>query len=74
MKEKRNYTCETCGLILKKYKHFLDVHHTGAKYENTEDKLQVLCKGCHAEKPVHSHMKSNPKYKQFLDIKESILS
>jgi hypothetical protein len=74
LKEKRNYTCETCGLILKKYKHFLDVHHTGAKYENTEDKLQVLCKGCHAEKPVHSHMKSNPKYKQFLDIKESILS
>lgn len=76
MKEKRNYTCEGCGLILKKKNHtnFLETHHTGAKYENTEDKLQVLCYGCHAEKPDHAHMKSNPKYKQFLDIKKTILS
>jgi hypothetical protein len=74
MKEKRNYTCETCGLILKEHSNFLETHHTGAKYENAEDKLQVLCYGCHAEKPDHSHMKSNPKYKQFLEIKKNILS
>ncbi|WP_426336977.1 HNH endonuclease [Pseudoduganella sp. R-31] len=67
-KKARNYTCEKC---LKRFigpdSRFVDTHHRNAlKYDNSDSNLEVLCIGCHAEEPMHTHMKSDPRYKEYV--------
>ena len=56
-RQRRNWTCEECGLDCKDNKSFLHCHHKGPKYDNNSEKLQVLCKSCHRKKPGHQNMK-----------------
>lgn len=68
IKQKRGYKCESCGLDLNGpgYKHFLHAHHKdGEKSNNKPNNIELLCLGCHAEEPMHSHMKSTQQYKLF---------
>lgn len=70
-----NHTCSECGLNLSasKYKNegFLHVHHRNAvKTDNRPQNLQVLCIRCHANKPMHSWLKSSPEYARFMEIFE----
>ena len=56
-KEKKNYTCEECGVYCgesKKTKQLLHCHHIdGVKRNNQPDNLRVLCAECHCEQPGH---------------------
>lgn len=63
------YTCSTCTVHLdhadSKYLH---VHHrNGQKNDCRSDNLEVLCIRCHADEPMHGHMKAMPLYGEFIE-------
>lgn len=66
-RSRRGFKCEKCSIVLagteSKYLH---VHHrNGQKHDNSDVNLKVLCIGCHAEEPMHSHMRGLPDYREF---------
>jgi hypothetical protein len=67
-KQKNGHRCMKCRLELKGLKsRYLHVHHVnGQKNECQDSNLEVLCIRCHADEPLHSHMKDLPDYKNFL--------
>lgn len=70
-KEKRNWECEECGIALggEDSKRFLHVHHkNGLKYDNYDENLLSLCIRCHANKPQHHQIRSNPDYREYMQI------
>jgi hypothetical protein len=77
-KERKQYykwRCQKCFYNLSNCKKYLHTHHKNAdivnnKYEN----LTVLCIECHAKEFQHGHIKTNPDYNNFLQIKENYAS
>lgn len=69
-KQQRGYICESCGLQLTgSNRRFLDGHHKdGNKANNIPNNIEILCVGCHANQPLHEHMKASSRYKEFSDI------
>ncbi|OWG32761.1 HNH endonuclease [Enterobacter kobei] len=65
VRRKRGFKCESCNRSFKPNEsRFLHVHHrNGLKYDNSNLNLEVLCIACHAEKPMHGHLKTHPDYK-----------
>lgn len=56
IRESCSFTCQGCGVRLKRSSHLLDVHHKdGDKRNNRDDNLICLCKLCHADQPAHGH-------------------
>jgi hypothetical protein len=48
---------------------YLHVHHeNGMKNDCSDNNLKVLCIKCHAEQPMHDHMKSLPEYEEFINL------
>lgn len=70
LKKSKNYQCSQCKLFFHgDKKQFLHVHHiNGEKNNNNIDNLEVLCIKCHAEEPMHSHMKNSKSYKDYLSL------
>jgi hypothetical protein len=71
----KNWKCEECELDLsaKPHRRFLHTHHIdGDKSNNSDDNLKVLCLGCHAEEPLHGHVKQSPQYKAFQQIRATL--
>jgi hypothetical protein len=69
LRTRRSWTCESCdrSFALLSDRKFLHVHHKdGIKYNSTDQNLRVLCLGCHANEPLHAHMKRLPEYREFL--------
>jgi len=68
LKRRRGYCCEKCNLQLAGAdRMYIHVHHRdGDKTNNTDGNLEVLCIRCHAETPMHSHLKANPQYLSFI--------
>ncbi len=68
LKRERGFRCEKCPLSLSASdRMWLHVHHkNGCRSDNSPHNLEAVCYGCHANQPMHSHMKSNPRYKEFL--------
>lgn len=70
VKSARGYKCEkvSCGIQLtQRDSKYLHVHHEdGAKYNNNDRNLKVLCIRCHADEPMHGHMKQLPDYINFI--------
>ncbi|MCI1899747.1 MAG: HNH endonuclease [Enterobacter sp.] len=64
----RGQQCKTCRIVLQDSESkYLHLHHrNGLKYDNSEANLDVLCIACHAEQPMHGHIKVLPDYKEFL--------
>jgi hypothetical protein len=65
-----NSTCERCNLTLNEEKtKWLHVHHEdGDKTNSTAENLKVLCLGCHANEPLHAHMKATKDYMDFVTV------
>lgn len=58
MRQTRNWTCEGCGVRLSDHKRLLHCHHINGVYsDNRPSNLQVLCVVCHADQPLHGHMR-----------------
>lgn len=66
-KRSAGYRCEGCGTVLNlRGSRFLHVHHrNGEKHDCRESNLAVLCIRCHADQPLHSHMRSLPDYIEY---------
>lgn len=71
-REEKNFACEKCQINLKNHQKYLDVHHiNGIKSDNKKTNLKVLCVKCHANEPMHGHMKNDPRLKDFLQLYKS---
>lgn len=54
-----NWTCQLCRVDLHDHRRLLHVHHVDANTRNNaHDNLRVLCVACHAEQPLHAHLKA----------------
>jgi hypothetical protein len=62
------YRCCNCSIrLIRADSKFLHVHHkNGQKNDCHPDNLEVLCIKCHANQPMHGHMKAMPMYSEFL--------
>ena len=68
-KEKRNWKCEECGVNLRDERKFLHVHHiNGQKNDSNEKNFLALCISCHANKPQHHQLRSDPDYREYMQI------
>ena len=70
-KRVREYRCEACGYTASETSasRFLHVHHADGRKNNCADSnLRVLCIGCHAEEPMHAHMRATRDYEDFIRI------
>lgn len=67
-KRSKEYKCEACTAQLKGLdSKYLHTHHrNGQKNDNSPDNLEVLCIACHAEEPLHAHLKAYPAYLEFM--------
>jgi hypothetical protein len=68
LKRERGFRCQSCGLYIGQGgRYFLHGHHkSGEKNDNSPENLEVLCIGCHAEEPLHGHIKRLARYQEFL--------
>lgn len=67
-KRRAAYRCAKCGLTLSlRESRYLHVHHrNGLKHDCSDSNLAVLCVRCHADEPLHGHMKTLPDYEEFV--------
>jgi hypothetical protein len=67
IKRERHWVCEQCTLMLTGMdSRYLHLHHrNGQKNDCSRHNLEVLCLGCHANQPMHSHMKGSREYQEF---------
>jgi hypothetical protein len=69
LRTRRGWTCESCdrSFAALSDRKFLHVHHkNGMKNNSSDQNLRVLCLGCHAQEPLHAHMKRLPEYRDFV--------
>jgi hypothetical protein len=68
LRQQLNWECQDCrrdfsSTVLRR---FLQVHHRNAgRWDNSPENLEVLCVGCHAGRPMHSHIKRLPIYNEY---------
>tara|TARA_B100000586_G_scaffold192656_1_gene141917 strand:- start:1424 stop:1996 length:573 start_codon:yes stop_codon:yes gene_type:complete len=72
LRQSKNWTCENekCKVYLKETPSFLHVHHLSSKSDNSPTNLRVLCIECHATMPMHEHIKLQPDYKAYMELKK----
>jgi ribosomal protein L40E len=62
---------ENCGVDLSDppNRKYLHTHHVNAqKYDDRRENHKALCIRCHAEEPMHEHLKNSPDYREFKRI------
>jgi hypothetical protein len=70
------WRCRKCERTLSdpSLRRFLHVHHrNGNRQDNRDANLVALCIGCHAEEPMHGHLRAHPDYQQYLQYTRSHL-
>jgi hypothetical protein len=75
-KDRAGWRCEIadCGVDLSapSLRRYLHAHHRNhVKYDNRPENLQALCIACHAEQPLHAHIKSLPEHRTFVGLVRS---
>ncbi len=67
-KKSKKFICQSCGKDCSKDSSELHVHHIdGVKTNNLPSNLEVLCVGCHSQKPMHDHMLNDPKFYKYFN-------
>jgi hypothetical protein len=67
---------EECRVDLSNPSHhkYLHTHHVNAqKHDDRMGNHKALCIRCHAEEPMHAHLKNSPDYKEFIIIYPRLL-
>ena len=70
------WRCENCGIDLSRPSHrkYLHTHHVNAqKYDDRRENHKALCIRCHAEEPMHTHLKNSPEYWEFVGLYAQLL-
>ncbi|MDO9489196.1 MAG: hypothetical protein Q7J32_12535 [Sphingomonadaceae bacterium] len=66
VKRERGYRCEQCDRDMTEHKQHFHAHHRdGQKNNCAPHNIELLCLCCHANEPLHAHMKSLPAFKSF---------
>jgi hypothetical protein len=68
---KIEWRCQKCGIDLSHPSHhkYLHTHHlNGQKYDDRTENYKALCVHCHAQEPMHAHLKNSPDWRQFMRI------
>jgi len=68
LKALKRWTCDGCNGVFSRpeLRRFLHTHHlNGVRYDNDSANLKLLCLGCHADEPMHAHMKGLPEYAEY---------
>jgi len=70
LREQLGFICQSCNLVVgESNKRFLHVHHiNGVKKDCRPENLKCLCVACHAEQPLHVHMKSSSDLLEFKKV------
>jgi hypothetical protein len=64
-REQAGWRCSKCrkSFSLPRMRQYLHVHHkNGDRRNNSSGNLVALCIVCHAEEPMHQHLKRDPRY------------
>lgn len=65
-RKSKNWHCESCGKNFQKNHADLHTHHiNGNKADNSLKNLSALCYDCHANQPMHEHMKNKTRHNHF---------
>ncbi len=74
LRRQLGYVCQSCHLVVgEANKRFLHVHHiNGVRMDCRVENLKCLCVSCHAEQPMHEHMKKNEDYLEFNSLFKAI--
>jgi hypothetical protein len=70
------WRCENCRIDLSHPLHrkYLHTHHRNAqKSDDRKENHRALCIRCHAEQPMHTHLKNSPDYREFMGIYRRLL-
>jgi ribosomal protein L40E len=65
------WICDKCRVDLGQPSHhkYLHTHHlNGQKYDDRRENHKALCIRCHAEEPMHAHLKNSLDYTEFMKI------
>src|SRR6516165_1768796 len=65
------WRCQRCGIDLSHPPHrkYLHTHHLNAqKDDDRRENHRALCIRCHAEEPMHKHLKNSPDHGEFMKI------
>ena len=67
LRHQLGYVCQSCQLIVgESHKRYLHVHHiNGVRKDCRPENLKCLCVTCHAEQPLHAHMKNSSDWIEF---------
>jgi hypothetical protein len=69
IKRQRNHLCDKCRRDFSRNQKWLEAHHiNGIRSDHRPSNIAILCLGCHADEYLHSHMKSLPKYLEFIRL------
>jgi hypothetical protein len=66
-----SWRCENCLIDLShpSYRKYLHTHHLNArKSDDRRENHRALCIRCHAEEPMHAHLKNSPDYREFIRV------
>lgn len=69
VRERANWRCEECrrDFSPEHWRRYLHAHHlNGDRRDNVPANLRSLCIVCHADQPLHHHLKSDPRYAELV--------
>jgi hypothetical protein len=77
-RSEHGWTCENakCGVDLSGAAHrrYLHTHHVNAqKNDDRSENHKALCIRCHAEQPMHAHLRNSRAYREFIKIYPRLL-
>jgi hypothetical protein len=70
------WRCENCRMDLSHpfHRKYLHTHHLNAqKSDDRRENHRALCIRCHAEEPMHAHLKNSPDYRAFMAVYPSLI-